>query len=78
MLREENVDALRMNGLIIFLDRPLEDMRPSDRRPLADSEDKLKRLYEERYQIYAGAADLRVEISGDEESCAERIRRMVL
>lgn len=75
VLRKENVDSLRMNGIIVFLDRAPESLTPSDSRPLADSTEKIRKLYEERYQIYSDAADLTVDIAGSEESCADKIRR---
>ena len=77
VLREENVDLLRMNGVIVFLNRSPEELMPSGHRPLADSYDKIRRLYEERLQIYMKTADLTVDIAGDEKSCAEKIRRMI-
>lgn len=33
MLRSENVDALRMNGRIYFLDRPVDMLVPTQDRP---------------------------------------------
>ena len=77
VLREENIDSLRMNGIIVFLNRSPEDLIPADHRPLADSGDKIRRLYKERYEIYKQTADLTVEITGDEKSCAEKIRGLI-
>ncbi len=77
VLREQNIDSLRMNGIIFFLNRSPEDLLPSDDRPLADSIAKIRKLYEERYQIYIDAADMTVDIAGDEKTCADKIRRMI-
>lgn len=58
ILRAENVLRLKQNGRLIFLDRPLSALIPTADRPLADSAEKLRKLYEARYPIYAAAADL--------------------
>ena len=73
VLRKENVDSLRMNGIIVFLDRSLEKLLPSRSRPLADTAEKIRRLYEERLPIYIKTADVRVKIEGTEEQSLERI-----
>ncbi len=60
VLREENVNNLRRNGRIYFIDRPLEDIRVSDDRPLSSNRDDLKKRYDERYDIYLKSADKRI------------------
>lgn len=75
VLRKENVDALRMNGTVVFLDRPLEDLLPSDDRPLANDAEKIRKLYETRYPIYTAAADVIVKVEGTEEHTADVIWR---
>ena len=61
ILRGENVDALRRNGEIFFIDRSLEHLSASPDRPLADKIDKLKRLYEKRIDIYMDTADFIID-----------------
>ena len=56
-LRAENVRALRQNGRIFFLDAPLDRLCATDDRPLADTREKLTKLYAERQDIYKNAAD---------------------
>ena len=73
VLRQENVDQLKQNGTLVFLDRPLEALLPTDDRPLADDEAKLRALYAARYPIYAAAADLRVPVTGTPEETANMI-----
>lgn len=75
VLREENVTALRMNGTIVFLNRPPESLSPTGDRPLADDTGKIKALYGKRYPVYRETADLIVDIEGTEEESAEKIRR---
>ncbi|MBP5428084.1 MAG: AAA family ATPase [Clostridia bacterium] len=62
ILRQENVDALRSNGVSVYLDRPLEDLVPTSDRPLADEIGKIRLLYEKRAPLYRAAADLTVPV----------------
>ncbi len=61
ILREENVDALHSNGRLYFLDRDLENLTPTDSRPLATKKEALKKLYEARYQLYINASDVQID-----------------
>ena len=70
ILREENVRHLRQNGRIYFLDRPLEDIRPTDDRPLARDAEALEKRYAERYPRYTVTADCRIPVEGNAESVA--------
>ena len=75
ILREENVNALRRNGRLYFLDRPLEDLIPTDDRPLASSADAIRRRYEERYERYGSCADCRIAVTGTPNDVAEQIQK---
>ena len=78
VLREENVDALKQNGLLVFLDRPLEELLPTGDRPLADDREKLQRLYTVRYSIYTRTADLVLPVRGTPEETANALLEMLL
>lgn len=75
ILRERNLDALRRNGRLYFLDRPLEALCPTDDRPLASTADAIRARYEERYGRYLAAADCRIDASGSPEAVADAIRK---
>ncbi len=60
ILREENLTALRENGKIIFLDRPIEQLATTADRPLSSDREKLEKRYRERYPIYCAAADEKI------------------
>ena len=60
VLRRENVRNLKRNGRLVFLDMPLDRIAVTDDRPLSDSYDKLKNLYDVRHPIYTAAADITV------------------
>ena len=73
ILREENVRRLRQNGRLYFLDRPLEDICPSDDRPLSRDADALRQRYEERYFRYTVTADTRIPVEGNADAVAAAI-----
>lgn len=64
VLRRENVDALKMNGIIYFLDRPLSEIVPTSDRPTASSREAIEKRYNERYGIYKASADKIVTVTG--------------
>lgn len=77
VLREENVDALKSNGRIFFLDRPVEELIPTDDRPLASSVDAIKKRYNERLDIYTSTADVTVRIDCPPDEVAQRILKEI-
>lgn len=67
----ENIDALRRNGLVIFIDRPLWGLKTGGHRPLSTSVDALRRMEQRRRPRYEQAADIRVEnAAGDFKGAA--------
>ena len=77
VLRTENVDALRQNGRLFWLDRPLAELIPTADRPLGNSAEALKKRYEERYPLYRAAADERITDTRSPEEAAARIQEMI-
>ena len=73
ILREENVDMLRQNGVIFFLNRPLEDIIPTDDRPLSSNLEDLKKRCDERYDKYKASADFEIFVDGNVESSVMKI-----
>ena len=73
VLRPENVTALRQNGRLFWLDRDPGALVPTDDRPLADTEEKMKQLYLAREPVYRAAADEIIPVSGTPEDTAARI-----
>ena len=78
ILRAENVRRLRQNGRIYFLDRPLEDIQPSDDRPLSRDREALEQRYAERYPRYVAAADTGIPVRGSADTVAQAIREEFL
>lgn len=73
VLRPENVTALRQNGRLFWLDRNPDDLVPTDDRPLADTDAKMKQLYLEREPVYRAAADEVIHVNGTPEDTAGEI-----
>ena len=57
---EENIQNLKQNGVVMFIDRDLEHMLVTDDRPLSKDTNAVAKLYEERYPLYTKYGDLRV------------------
>ncbi len=73
ILRKENVDVLKQNGVIFFLNRPLEDIIPTSDRPLSSDFEALKKRYDERYNKYKAAGDYEIFVDGNPENAAKKI-----
>lgn len=77
ILRKRNLDALRANGKIIFLDRPLHLLQPTSNRPLSSKKEQLQKLYQDRYEKYKTASDIVISNQGDIETVIEQIQKEV-
>ena len=78
VLREDNVRHLRQNGRLYFLDRPVEDIAPSDDRPLSRDREALEQRYTERYPRYTVTADTTIPVRGSADAVAQAIREEFL
>jgi len=76
ILRSCNVEALRQNGRLFWLYRPLAELIPTADRPLGSSRAALEKRYEERYSLYRAAADERIAGMGSAAEAAECILEM--
>lgn len=73
VLHPDNRRLLRENGRIYFLDRPLEQLIPTQDRPTASTAAALQRLYAERYGLYVECADVQVPVTSTAAAVADRI-----
>ena len=73
VLRQENVNNLLQNGRIYFLDRPLDDLKVYDNRPLSSTREALEARYRERYPIYSSIAEVTVSGTRTREQCVRTI-----
>lgn len=72
VLKEENVAAMRQNGLVVRLDRPLE-LLSTDGRPLSKGIEALRKMKEQRAPIYKRSSDFTVENNRDIQQAKARI-----
>ncbi len=75
ILRGSNVDALKQNGRLYFLDRPLSMLMPTSDRPTASSAEDIKKRYGERYCIYQNVSDVKIDGSRSPYDVAQDIIR---
>lgn len=65
VLRGENVTALRQNGPVVFIDRPLQLLRTGGHRPLSKDRAALLAMEARRRPLYLAAADIHIHNDGD-------------
>lgn len=74
ILDENNVNALRQNGRIYFIDRDLELLFPTDSRPLSSDREALTSLYNARHELYEKYADVTVPSNGSIKDATYKIK----
>lgn len=74
--RERNIENLRKNGVIIFLDREIMEIAKEDHteRPLLQDIKNIEKLYNERYHLYKKYADYIVK----NDNSLEEIIKVIL
>lgn len=70
---EENMRRLAYNGIIIYLDRSLKLLTPTESRPLSPDKEKLAGIYKRRKDLYEGYSDIRIRNDGSAEDAADEI-----
>lgn len=74
---KKNIEALKSNSIIIYLDRPVEailsDVDTSSRPLLKEGATKLYDLYNERHQLYLDACDYHIKNDSTLENVTECI-----
>ena len=76
VINNKNVEELKKNGKLIWLNRPIEGIVPTDDRPLSNDRDKLIKLFAVREPIYRAAADREIDACDSIEGIVERIGSM--
>ena len=61
ILNSENIENLKANSRIYFLDRPLDMLITTSDRPLSSNRADLEKRYKERYELYKSAADVIID-----------------
>jgi shikimate dehydrogenase len=70
--RPENIEALKQNGIIVYLKRDIANLS-SEGRPLSQGDGAIEKLFEKRSPLYEAAADRVIEVKEGllEETLAE-------
>ena len=73
VLKEENISALKYNGRLFFIDRPLDSLVPTEDRPLSSDRASIEKRYEERYSIYCQSCDVHINADCNAETVRDRV-----
>ncbi len=73
ILNLENIENLKGNSRIYFLDRPLEMLITTSDRPLSSNRTDLEKRYNERHELYKSSADVIVDGGKTVEEVAKMI-----
>ena len=71
--RKENIDYLRRNSIIIFIDRDLELLQATSSRPLSSNKTDLEKLYNERYDKYVSSSDYVIKNNNQLKNTIDKI-----
>ena len=72
---KENIDILKENGIIVFLNRAIDDISRENHRnrPLLQNPDNIRKLYDERIKLYRRYADIIIKNDDSIDVIVDRI-----
>ncbi|MBQ2042148.1 MAG: shikimate dehydrogenase, partial [Firmicutes bacterium] len=73
----KNMEVLAENGIIVWLNRPLELLTPSEKTPISRTDEDMQTLFAERLPLYERYADITVDASGTAQKTAESIAELL-
>ena len=76
VLNKKNIELLKENGKVFFLNRPLENLITTSDRPLSSNKQDLEKRYNERYDLYKAYADVVIDASGNIEDVVKQIMKV--
>ena len=73
--KKENIDILKRNGIVIFLNRAIIDISREnhENRPLLQNIENVQKLYDERINLYKKYADIVINNNDDMDVIVDRI-----
>lgn len=77
ILNKNNIVNLKQNGLIIFIDRKLENLTPTASRPLTSNFSDLEKKYNERINLYREYADIVVDNNKNIDDAINKIMEVL-
>jgi shikimate dehydrogenase len=73
----ETMRLLSHNGIVLWLQRDISQLYPTDSRPLSSDEAAVRKLYEERLPLYTKYADHIIDNTGDIEDTIADILALI-
>ena len=72
---KENIDILKENGIIVFINRTIDDISRENHRnrPLLQNPDNIRKLYDERIKLYRQYADIIIKNDDSMDVIVDRI-----
>ena len=72
---KKNIDILKENGIIVFLNRTIDDISRENHRnrPLLQNPDNIRKLYDERIKLYRRYADIIIKNDDSMDVIVDRI-----
>lgn len=70
-----NIDLLRENGRIYFIDRDIENIVATTDRPLSSTREDLEKRYGERYPLYCERCDRKIKIGNNADENMQIIKK---
>ena len=73
--KKENIDILKKNGIVIFLNREINDISKENHkhRPLLQDINNIQKLYDERIDLYKKYSDIIIKNNDDMDIIVDRI-----
>ncbi len=75
ILNEKNIQSLKRNGRIYFLNRPIDTIVPTEDRPLSSDRTALVKLFNSRYEKYCVSMDVEITDFSSVSATANEIRK---
>ncbi len=75
VLRKRNMELLKGNGTIYFIDRPIDYLVTTDDRPLSSNREALQKRFSERYEFYLEESERNLDAEQDIGSNIDRLMR---
>ena len=73
--KKENIDILKKNGIVIFLNREINDISKENHkhRPLLQDINNIQKLYDERIDLYKKYSDIIIKNNDEMDVIVDRI-----
>lgn len=74
VINDINIDWLKQNGSVFFINRQLELLTPTNDRPLSKDQNAMKELFINRYHLYLKASDYVID---NNETLEQAIKKII-